>query len=263
MTRYVYALETGLSSDPPMNWRLSSLDKFTLLSNSDSHSYWPWRIGREANVFEVNRLTYRDIVDSIIRKDPNILRFTIETDPAYGKYHWTGHRACGVSLPPAEAIRLGGKCPVCHKTLTKGVEQRVEELADRPYGFKPEGSPGYVRLLPLSEVISAVIGASSPSSQKVWGIYNALISRFGDEYTVLLDASFEDMARIVDLSIAEAIVRVREGRIKVIPGYDGVYGRIIIFPERGEGVAGGFEDSEKAESKIGSGVKQKSLTDFF
>jgi uncharacterized protein (TIGR00375 family) len=263
MTRYVYALETGLSSDPPMNWRLSSLDKFTLLSNSDSHSYWPWRIGREANVFEVNRLTYRDIVDSIIRKDPNILRFTIETDPAYGKYHWTGHRACGVSLPPAEAIRLGGKCPVCHKTLTKGVEQRVEELADRPYGFKPEGSPGYVRLLPLSEVISAVIGASSPSSQKVWGIYNALISRFGDEYTVLLDASFEDMARIVDPSIAEAIVRVREGRIKVIPGYDGVYGRIIIFPERGEGVAGGFEDSEKAESKIGSGVKQKSLTDFF
>jgi PHP family Zn ribbon phosphoesterase len=110
MTRYVYALETGLSSDPPMNWRLSSLDRFTLLSNSDSHSYWPWRIGREANVFEVNRLTYRDIVDSIIRKDPSILRFTIETDPAYGKYHWTGHRACGVSLPPAEAIRLGGRC---------------------------------------------------------------------------------------------------------------------------------------------------------
>ncbi|MCX8162057.1 MAG: endonuclease Q family protein [Candidatus Bathyarchaeota archaeon] len=263
MARYIYALETGLSSDPPMNWRLSSLDRFTLLSNSDSHSYWPWRIGREANVFEVNQLTYKDIVDSIRKKDASILRFTIETDPAYGKYHWTGHRACGISLPPAEAIRLGGRCPVCHKTLTKGVEQRVEELADRPYGSKPAGSPGYIRLLPLSEVISAVIDASSPNSKAVWAIYNMLISRFGDEYTVLLDASFDDIAKIVDPSIAEAIIRVREGRVKVIPGYDGVYGRIIIFPEKGEGVAREIEGSEYMEPKTSEKVKQKPLTDFF
>lgn len=263
MVKYIYALETGLSSDPPMNWRLSSLDRFTLLSNSDSHSYWPWRIGREANVFEVERLTYRDLIDPIRRKDPNMLRFTIETHPAYGKYHWTGHRACGVSLPPDEAIRLGGRCPVCHKPLTKGVEQRVEELADRPYGFKPPSSPTYIHLLPLSEVISAVIGASSPNSKNVWRIYDALISRFGDEYTVLLDASFDDIAKIVDPSIAEAIIRVREGRVKVIPGYDGVYGKIVIFPEKGGGVAGEVEGGEEVERKIDSRVRQKSLTDFF
>ncbi|MBS7642442.1 DNA helicase UvrD [Candidatus Bathyarchaeota archaeon] len=263
MTKYIYALETGLSSDPPMNWRLSSLDRFTLLSNSDSHSYWPWRIGREANVFELDKLAYRDIIDSIRRKDVSIIKFTIETDPAYGKYHWTGHRACGVSLPPAEAIKLNGKCPVCHKTLTKGVEQRVEELADRPYGFRPAGSPGYIHLLPLSEVISAVIDASSPNSKTVWSIYNTLISRFGDEYTVLLDADFDDIAKIVDPIVAEAIIRVREGRVKVIPGYDGVYGKIIIFPEEGRGVAREVEGSEDVEQKTSGKVKQRSLTDFF
>lgn len=263
MTRYIYALETGLSSDPPMNWRLSSLDRFTLLSNSDSHSYWPWRIGREANVFELDKLTYRDIVDSIRRKDTSIIKFTIETDPAYGKYHWTGHRACGVSLPPAEAIKLNGRCPVCRKPLTKGVEQRVEELADRPYGFRPAGSPGYVHLLPLSEVISAVIDASSPNSKTVWSIYNMLISRFGDEYSVLLDADFDDIAKIVDPLVAEAIIRVREGRVKVIPGYDGVYGRIIIFPEEGRGVAREVEGGEDVEQKTSGKVGQRSLTDFF
>jgi uncharacterized protein (TIGR00375 family) len=258
MIKHIYALETGLSSNPPMNWRLSSLDRFTLLSNSDSHSSWPWRIGREANLFELERLTYWDIVDSIKRKDANILKFTIETDPAYGKYHWTGHRACGVSLPPEEAIKLGNKCPVCHKRLTKGVEQRVEELADRPYGFKPPGSPGYIHLLPLSEVISAVIGANSPNSQKTWSLYNALISRFGNEYSVLIDADFNEIARVTNPLIAEAIVRVREGRVKVIPGYDGVYGQIIIFPEKGIGVAGGEEVKEEAGE-----IKQKSLSDFF
>jgi uncharacterized protein (TIGR00375 family) len=258
MIKHIYALETGLSSNPPMNWRLSSLDRFTLLSNSDSHSSWPWRIGREANLFELERLTYWDIVDSIKRKDANILKFTIETDPAYGKYHWTGHRACGVSLPPEEAIKLGNKCPVCHKRLTKGVEQRVEELADRPYGFKPPGSPGYIHLLPLSEVISAVIGANSPNSQKTWSLYNALISRFGNEYSVLIDADFNEIARVTNPLIAEAIVRVREGRVKVIPGYDGVYGQIIIFPEKGIGVAGGEEVKEETEE-----IKQKSLSDFF
>ena len=260
MIKYIYALETGLSSNPPMNWRLSSLDRFTLLSNSDSHSSWPWRIGREANLFVLERLTYWDIVDSIRRKDANVLRLTIETDPAYGKYHWTGHRSCGVSLPPEEAIKLGNKCPVCHKRLTKGVEQRVEELADRPYGFKPSGSPGYMHLLPLSEVISAVIGANSPNSQKTWSIYNALISRFGNEYSVLIDADFNEIARVTNPLIAEAIVRVREGRVKVIPGYDGVYGQIIIFPERGIGVTGGEEEKGEEETR---GVKQKSLSDFF
>ncbi|MEM2464207.1 MAG: endonuclease Q family protein [Candidatus Bathyarchaeia archaeon] len=261
MTRHIFALETGLSSDPPMNWRLSALDKFTLLSNSDSHSTWPWRIGREANLFEIKCPSYWGMIDAIKSKDPKRLRLTIETDPAYGKYHWTGHRACGISLPPAEAIKIGNKCPVCRKQLTKGVEQRVEELADRPSGFIPRNVPGYVRLLPLSEVLSVVLGAGSPDSQKVWSIYNVLVSRFGNEYTVLMDAPFEEIAKITNQVIAEAIIRVREGRVKVIPGYDGVYGQIIIFPEKGVGVI------EEAEAKEETGelrdVKQRSLIDFF
>ncbi|MBS7641375.1 MAG: endonuclease Q family protein [Candidatus Bathyarchaeia archaeon] len=262
MTKHIFAIETGLSSDPPMNWRLSALDKFTLLSNSDSHSTWPWRIGREANLFELERLTYWEVVDAIKSKDPRRLKLTIETDPAYGKYHWTGHRACGVSLPPSEAIKLGNRCPVCHKKLTKGVEQRVEELADRPRGFIPENSPGYIHLLPLSEVLAAVLGAVSPDSQRVWSIYNVLVSRFGNEYAVLMDAPYEEVVRLSNPTVAEAIIRVREDRVKVIPGYDGVYGQIIIFPERGIGVA---RETEETRPRGGGdkGVKQRSLADFF
>jgi len=247
MVKYVYALETGLSSDPPMNWRLSRLDRFTLVSNSDSHSFWPWRIGREANVFEFERLSYSEVVDAIRNKDRRKFKFTIETDPAYGKYHWTGHRNCNVSLPPSEAIRLENICPVCRKRLTKGVEQRVEELADRPANFKPENAIGYIRLLPLSEIIATVLGIDSPSSQQVWNIYHKLIEKFGSEYNVLLDATKEALCDVVDERIAEAIIRVREGRIRVVPGYDGVYGRPIFF-----------EESSRNSRK----VKQSSISDF-
>jgi len=228
MTKHIYALETGLSSDPPMNWRLSRLDRFALVSNSDSHSFWPWRIGREANVFQLRRLSYHEVLDAIRFKNQDRFKFTIETDPAYGKYHWTGHRNCGVSLSPAEAIRLGNTCPVCRKRFTKGVEQRVEELADRPAGFKPQGATGYLHLLPLSEIITAVLRVDSPYTQAVWSVYNALVERFGDEYSVLINASKEALKGVVDANIAESIVRVREGLVTVVPGYDGVYGRLNI-----------------------------------
>jgi len=251
MTKHIPALETGLSSDPPMNWRLSALDRFALVSNSDSHSSWPWRIGREANVFELERLTYQEVVDAIRKKDPKRFKFTIETYPAYGKYHWTGHRNCNVSLPPQEAIKFGNRCPVCRRKLTKGVEQRVEELADRPDGFKPEEAIGYMHLLPLSEIIATVLGVNYPGAKKVWNIYNPLITRFGDEYTVLIDATIEEMSRIVDPRIAEAIVRVREEKTKVTPGYDGVYGQLVIFEERGE------------KGKVmPERLKQRSIADF-
>lgn len=250
MTKHISALETGLSSDPPMNWRLSTLDRFALVSNSDSHSSWPWRIGREANVFELERLTYQEVVDAIRKKDPKRFKFTVETNPTYGKYHWTGHRNCNVSLSPQEAIKFGNRCPVCHRKLTKGVEQRVEELADRPAGFKPEGVVGYMHLLPLSEIIATVLGVNYPGAQKVWSVYNPLVTRFGDEYTVLIDAPREEMSRIVDPRIAEAIVRVREGKIRVIPGYDGVYGQLVIFEEA---------EKEKAPSER---TKQRSIADF-
>jgi len=255
MTKHIFALETGLSSDPPMNWRLSTLDKYTLVSNSDSHSSWPWRIGREANVFELGEYTYSNIVDSIRSKDTNRFKFTIETDPAYGKYHWTGHRNCKISLSPQEAIKFGNRCPVCNRRLTKGVEQRVEELADRPVGFKPEKAIGYMHLLPLSEIIATVLGATYPSVKKVWDIYNMLIERFGNEYAVLIDASKEDMAKIVDPKIAEAVVRVREEKVKVVPGYDGVYGQLILF-EKGEGT------DKKEEIPLQQQRRQQSLFDF-
>ncbi|MGD0405535.1 MAG: endonuclease Q family protein [Candidatus Bathyarchaeia archaeon] len=231
MTKHIHALETGLSSDPPMNWRLSKLDRFALVSNSDCHSFWPWRIGREANVFELEKFTYQEVTGAIKSNDPARFKFTIETDPAYGKYHWTGHRNCKVSLAPQEAIKFSNVCPVCRRKLTKGVEQRVEELADRPMNFKREGAPGFLRLLPLSEIIAAVLGTGSPSTQAVWKNYNLLVEKFGDEYTVLIDTPMEALAKVVDAPIAEALVKVRNGAVKVTPGYDGVYGQIVLGVE--------------------------------
>jgi uncharacterized protein (TIGR00375 family) len=228
MTKHIHALETGLSSDPPMNWRLSKLDRYTLLSNSDCHSFWPWRIGREANVFDLEKFTYREVTDAIVANDPNRLKFTIETDPAYGKYHWTGHRNCKISLSPAESTKFGNVCPVCRRKLTKGVEQRVEELADRPFDFKRDSVPAFRRLLPLSEIVAAVLGTGTPSTQAVWRNYTSLVGKFGNEYTVLMDTPLDALLLVVDAAIAQAIIKVREGTAKVTPGYDGVYGQLVL-----------------------------------
>ena len=251
MTKHIFALETGLSSDPPMNWRLSKLDGFALVSNSDCHSFWPWRIGREANVFELERASYRGVVDAVRSKDPARFRFTIETDPAYGKYHWTGHRNCKVSLSPQEAQKLGNICPVCRRKLTKGVEQRVEELADRSPDFRLGNVPGFMRLLPLSEIIAAVLGVDSPSTQAVWKIYNSLVGKFGDEYAVLMDAPKDAMAEVADARVADAVLRVREGSVSVVPGYDGVYGKLDL------GAA-----SSPVKPRRGS-VQQMNIADFW
>jgi uncharacterized protein (TIGR00375 family) len=250
MTKHIHALETGLSSDPPMNWRLSELDKYTLVSNSDSHSFWPWRIGREANVFELEKACYEEVIDAIRLKDNQRFRFTIETDPAYGKYHWTGHRSCNVSLSPREAIKLGNVCPVCRRKLTKGVEQRVEELADRPEGFQPKNAIGFMRLLPLSEIIAAVLGSDSPSAQKVWNIYNALVAKFGNEYSVLMDASEAELNPIAGEDVAETILKVRERKAEVIPGFDGVYGQLVTSKGHSQG------------KTVSRRVQQMNLTDF-
>jgi uncharacterized protein (TIGR00375 family) len=247
MTKHIHAFETGLSSDPPMNWRLSKLDRFSLVSNSDCHSFWPWRIGREANVFELERFSYKQDTDAIVANDSSHFKFTIETDPAYGKYHWTGHRNCKVSLSPSEAIKFGNICPVCRRNLTKGVEQRVEELADRPASFKRDRAPGFMRLL---------LGTGSPSTQAVWRNYNLLTEKFGDEYTVLIDAPLDAMAQVVDVPIARAIVKVRDGTAKVTPGYDGVYGQLVL----------GIDAASPVKLKpklIQATVKQKSMTDFW
>jgi uncharacterized protein (TIGR00375 family) len=255
MTKHIHALETGLSSDPPMNWRLSKLDRFALLSNSDCHSFWPWRIGREANVFELEKLSYSNVIEAICDNDPERFKFTIETDPAYGKYHWTGHRNCNMSLSPKEAQKFGNICPVCRRKLTKGVEQRVEELADRTAGYVPQGKPGFKRLLPLSEIISAVLNVDEPSTQAVWKIYNILIERLGDEYAVLLDASKEALNEVVEPKVADAILKVRSGSVTVIPGFDGVYGKLVL----GEAVS---PDVPREVKRRGS-VQQMNLGDFW
>jgi uncharacterized protein (TIGR00375 family) len=251
MAKHIHALETGLSSDPAMNWRLSRLDRFALVSNSDCHSFWPWRIGREANVLELPRMSYREVLDALCSKDPARFKFTIETNPAYGKYHWTGHRKCNVSLSPQEAQKFGNICPVCRRKLTKGVEQRVEELADRPVDFKPADVPGFMRLLPLSEIIAAVLGASSPSTQAVWKMYNLLVGRFGDEYSVLIDASKDELVEVVDAAVADVVVKVRSGEVRVVPGYDGVYGKLDLAV------------SGQAEEPSRGSVQQLNLADFW
>ncbi len=255
MSKHIHAIETGLSSDPPMNWRLNKLDRFTLVSNSDCHSFWPWRIGREANVFELSEVSYQQIVDSIRAGDPQRFKFTIETDPAYGKYHWTGHRNCNISLSPKEAQKFGNICPVCRRKLTKGVEQRVEELADRPEGYVPQGRPGFKRLLPLSEIIAAVLDTEQPSIQAVWKIYNELIARFGNEYNALLDASEQELLATVDKEVANAILRVRAGSVRVIPGFDGVYGKLVLDEAASTALS--------REVKSPRSVQQSNLQDFW
>ena len=246
-TKHIHALETGLSSDPAMNWRLSALDNYTLISNSDCHSFWPWRIGREANIFDIN-LTYKDLIHAI-RTTEGFLE-TIEVDPGYGKYHFDGHRNCKVCLSPQETIKLRNICPKCGNPLTIGVLNRVEELADRPEGFKLKGAVPFKSLIPLSEILSKLLG-SAVSSRKVWIEFNKLIDRFGSEYNVLLDASDEELNKVTSLEIAEKIIQNRKGEIEIQPGYDGEYGYPV------------FSEHDKKElPKVEIKQVQKGLSDF-
>lgn len=228
-TKNIHALETGLSSDPEMNWRLSQLDKYTLVSNSDSHSPYPHRIGREANVFDFNHITYKNVLQAI-RKKKNFL-YTIEVDPAYGKYHFDGHRNCSVSLKPKQAMKINNICPVCKKPLTIGVEHRVEQLADREPGFKPEGAIPYKSLIPLKELISSVLNMGI-NTKKVDEIYQKYMKEFKKEFHILLEANKTDLMKI-DEKIGNNIIKLRNNELKVEPGYDGVYGKLIIEKKKG------------------------------
>ncbi len=221
----IFAVETGLSSDPPMNWRLKQLDEIALVSNSDAHSPHPWRLGREANVFELSGLTYREIFDCVRRKDASRFLYTIEVDPAYGKYHYSGHKKCGVSVSPAESVKAGNTCPKCGRELTVGVLQRVEELADRPDGYIPQGAIPFKRLLPLYEVISFATGVNRLYAKGVIEEQDKLIRTFQNELSVLLEVEHQALVRVTKKNIADAILALRENMIEVVPGYDGVYGR--------------------------------------
>lgn len=224
-TEHIYSIETGLSSDPAMNWRISSLDGIALISNSDAHS--PRKIGREANVFDTE-ISYPTIIKAIKTKDKNKFLYTVEFFPEEGKYHFDGHRACGVVLSPKETKKCGGVCPSCGRPLTVGVLNRVDELADRAEGFLPENSPPFKSLIPLEEIIADVLGVL-PQSKQVVEKYNDLIRKFGDEFAILLDATESDLRAAILPEIAEGIIRVRNGRVLISPGYDGVYGKVRIF----------------------------------
>ncbi len=213
----VHAIETGLSSDPDMNRRLSELDNIQLLSFSDSHSFWPWRLGREATLFSMKNLTYDNILKAV--RTGEGLKETIEVDPGFGKYHFTGHRNCGVNLSPKEAIKLRNICPVCGKPLTVGVEQRVDELADRE---EPKNAPPFKKMIPVSELLSLHYKAGI-ATKKIWEKFNAL-SEGRSELDILMNMEKEKIAAITDDEFADIIMKNRAGGIEVIPGYDGVYG---------------------------------------
>jgi uncharacterized protein (TIGR00375 family) len=224
-TKYIHALETGMSSDPAMNWRISDLDKFQLVSFSDSHSHWPWRLGREATIFNFSKLSYRNFLKAIRTSEG--LKSTIETYTSYGKYHYSGHRNCGVSFSPKESKKLNYICPKCGNKLTVGVADRVEQLADRPEGYTRKNAIPFISLIPLHELISFFYGTSVLSSKCVWSLYNRLIKKFDNEFNILLNIRKDDLLREVDEKLADLIIKNRTGILKIKPGYDGVYGRIF------------------------------------
>lgn len=223
----IFAIETGLSSDPAMNWRLSQLDRITLLSNSDSHS--PSRIGREANVFDCE-MDYFEIVRAIREKDRKKLLYTIEFFPEEGKYHFDGHRACNLVLAPPESKKLNKTCPHCGKKLTIGVLHRVDDLADREENFTPRDAIPFKNMIPLDEIIADALG-QSVGTKAVEQEYEKMVRETGPELSILFDRSLSELERAAQPRIIEGILRVRERRVDIQPGYDGVYGKIKIFKE--------------------------------
>lgn len=229
-TENIHALETGLSSDPLMNWRWSSLDRFTLVSNSDSHS--PRKIGREANVFS-EKLGYKGILAALKAKDKAKLLYTVEFFPQEGKYHWDGHRKCNIRLSPSEAMQVRNTCPTCGRRLTIGVMHRVVDLGDREENFVLTSAPGYKHMVPLAEIIGNAldVGADTAGVEKE---YNKIINTFGSEFNVLLNVPEEDLKKRCSPKIAGGILKVRQGNVNVLPGYDGVYGEVKVFDGKDE-----------------------------
>ena len=227
LTKEIVALETGLSSDPAMNWRLSELDSFSLVSNSDAHS--PSRLGREANVFDC-KLSFNEIRDVLKTKDKKRFLYTIEFFPEEGKYHYDGHRNCKVRLSPKQSLLNNDLCPVCGRRLTIGVLHRVESLADRKEGFIPENAIPYKNLVPLEEIIANALGVGR-DTVAVQTKYESLVKNLGGEFNVLLSASVEDIKQYTDERIALGIDKMRRGEVTVLPGYDGVFGTIKIFSD--------------------------------
>ncbi|MDP8296754.1 MAG: endonuclease Q family protein [Candidatus Orphnella occulta] len=224
-TKNIYALETGLSSDPAMNWRISALDKYTLLSNSDAHS--PAKLGREVNVFDTE-MSYKGVIGAIKHKTKKNMLFTVEFFPEEGKYHFDGHRDCGIQFSPEETKRHKGLCPKCNRPLTVGVMSRVDDLADRPDGFVPKNATPFKRMVPLQEII-AEAHKKGVQTKSVQSEYQRLVHYFGTEFEVLLHATEADLASCLSERLLQAVVKVRNGDLIISPGYDGEFGRVDIF----------------------------------
>ena len=231
MTKYIYAVETGLSSDPLMNRSLKALDDVMLISNSDAHS--PRNFGRDANVFELDEsdLSYDTFIDILKNKDTDRFKYTIEFYPEEGKYHADGCSNCKFWCLPAETKKLGGKCKVCKKPMTIGVLARVSELADRKIQKMPAGHVPYKSIVPLQTIIAETFGIKSTSSKKVQAMYEHMITELGSEFDILLDVSISSIKDAADEVIAEAINRMRKGNIDIRPGYDGIFGQVKIFSD--------------------------------
>lgn len=223
LSSHIHAVETGLSSDPPMNWRVSALDRFQLISNSDAHS--PAKLGREANLLDIP-LSYEGLRNALETGDG--LKGTIEFFPEEGKYHFDGHRKCGICLAPLDAEKYGGICPVCGRRLTIGVSHRIEQMADRKEGYKKKHAAPYESLVPLPEIIGASVGHSS-ASVRVQKEYRHMLKHLGPEFHILRELPLEEIRSVSGVLISEGIGRLREGKVTRIPGFDGQYGIIRLF----------------------------------
>ena len=230
--RRVYAIESGMSADPSMLWRFKEVSEgINVVSFSDAHSFWPWRLGREATIFDIPELSYDNIIKAI--RTGQELKATIETPPEYGKYHWDGHRLCNFSCSPEETKELKGICPVCKKPMVIGVDNRVEEIAEFPAGHKPQNARPFYKLLPLHEVI-ALATDGRLESPKTWEIYNSMIKGLGNEMEILMKTSKEIMlGKSFDAKLVDLILKNREAKIKVAPGYDGEYGKAMLGEKQG------------------------------
>ncbi|MEA3230275.1 MAG: UvrD-helicase domain-containing protein, partial [Thermodesulfobacteriota bacterium] len=228
LSKYIFAVETGLSSDPAMNWRVSDLDRMTLISNSDAHS--PMKLGREANLFNTD-LSYGAIRGALMKGDPEMFKGTLEFFPEEGKYHLDGHRKCGVRFTPEQTIQNKGICPVCGKPMTIGVLYRVEALADKEDGRRSPNAHPYQRVVPLVDILSQVLGVGS-NSKKVQSAYQATVSALGDELSILIRHPIETIEEKTNIPLlGEAIRRMRAGHVEMKGGYDGEFGTIRIFEE--------------------------------
>lgn len=222
----IFAVETGISSDPAMNWRVPQLDRVTLLSNSDAHSLS--RLGREANVFEIeeSKLSYKEIFRIIKNKNPKEFLETLEFFPEEGRYHLDGHRDCKFSSEPGQTKQLKGVCPVCGKQILRGVLSRVEELALRASDYVPKNAVPFKSLVPLGEVIGLALGVGK-SSKKVQVVYDKLTTKYS-ELDILLALDLNELESLSGESVSRTILAVRQGKITVVPGYDGEYGKVFL-----------------------------------